>query len=123
MNSEEKALRQFFQSLRELKEEGILINKKDFNCQIGEWIVETIYDGKRAASGIQKGWDVDVKGKHIQVKCHATATGNNSRWSAVNNLTTEKVDELIIIVFSFDYKLKEYYQIPWEEATKHVRIR
>lgn len=40
----------------------------DFSYQIGEWLVEMIYEGKRATSGIQKGWDVDGKGKHLLVK-------------------------------------------------------
>ena len=67
--------------------------------------------------------DIDIDGKRIQVKAHAKASGNNNRWSAVNNEITERVDELIIVVFTFDYKLKEFYKIPWEEAIKHIRLR
>jgi sugar-specific transcriptional regulator TrmB len=123
LESKQKALKEFFQLLNNLRDEGILINKKDFTCQIGEWIIETIYNGKRATSGIQKDWDIDINGKRIQVKAHAKAEGNNNRWSAVNNKITERVDELIIIVFTFDYKLKEFYKIPWDEAIKHIRRR
>lgn len=121
--TKQRALKEFFQSLNKLRDEKILINKKDFTCQIGEWIVETIYDGKRATSGIQNGWDVDIRGRHIQVKAHAKAENNKNRWSAINNSTTEKVDELIIMVFTFDYKIKEFYQVPWEEAKRHIRLR
>jgi len=66
---------------------------------------------------------VEVKEKFIQVKAHAKKPGNNNRQSAVNNETSQRVDELIIIVFTFDYKLKEFYKVPWAEATKHIRPR
>jgi hypothetical protein len=103
-----------------LRDEQILINKKDFTCQLGEWLVEILYDGKRAESGIQKGWDVLAHGKHIQVKTHSKAEGNNNRWSAVERDSSERIDELIIIVFTQDYKLKEFYKIPWEIARYEI---
>ena len=113
----------FFQSMKALRDEGILINKKDFTCQIGEWLVEMLYDGKRATSGIQKGWDVDVKGKHIQVKAHAKAETNPAKFSAVDKDSTERIDELIIVIFSFDYKLKAFYKVPWEIAYPKIKLR
>ncbi len=117
------AVKNYIECLQILHAENILTNKKDFTCQIGEWLVETLYDGKRAISGIQKGWDVDVNGRHIQVKTHAKAEHNTNRWSAVDKESTEVIDELIIIVFSFDYKLKEFYKIPWENAVERIRSR
>ncbi len=60
LESKSIAFDAFFKSMKVLRDEGILINKKDFTCQIGEWVVEMLYEGKRATSGIQKGWDVDV---------------------------------------------------------------
>jgi hypothetical protein len=118
-----KALDNFFNAMKELREQGILINKKDFTCQIGEWLVEMIYEGKRATSGIQKGWDVDVKGKHIQVKAHAKAEANNAKFSAVDKDSTETIDELIIVVFTFDYKLKAFYKVPWNVALPLIKLR
>ena len=109
--------------MKTLRDEEILINKKDFTCQIGEWLVEMLYGGKRATSGIQKGWDVDVKGKHIQVKAHAKAETNSAKFSAVDKDSTEIIDELIIVVFTFDYKLKAFYKVPWKEALPHIKLR
>ena len=123
LQNKAKALSMFFESMKMLKEEGILVNKKDFTCQIGEWLVETIYDGKRAESGIQKGWDVDVKGKHIQVKTHAKKEGNNNRWSRVEKDSTEVIDSLVIVVFTHDYKLKEFYDVPWTDAQPMINMR
>jgi len=118
-----KALKKFFKALETLRAEGILINKKDFTCQLGEWLVETMYDGKRARSGIQPGWDVEANGMHIQVKAHAKAETNKAKFSAVNPRTKEKIDELIIVVFTQDYKLKRFYKIPWRAAKKHIHPR
>ena len=123
LKSQAQALGNFFEAMKILREEEILINKKDLTGQIGEWLVEMLYEGKRATSGIQKGWDVDVKGKHIQVKAHAKAETNNARFSAVDKDSTERIDELIIVVFTFDYKLKAFYKVPWESAVPHIKLR
>lgn len=117
------ALKAFLEAMKTLRDEGILINKKDFTCQIGEWLVEMLYEGKRATSGIQKGWDVDVKGRHIQVKAHAKAETNKASFSAVDKDSTERIDELIIVVFTFDYKLKAFYKVPWEIAYPKIKLR
>ncbi len=118
-----EALDSFFQAMKALRDEEMLINKKDFTCQIGEWLVAMLYEGKRATSGIQKGWDVNAKGKHIQVKAHAKAETNNSKFSAVSKDSTERIDELIIVVFTFDYKLEAFYKIPWNVALSHIQLR
>ena len=123
LHTKAQALDSFFKAMKTLRDEEILINKKDFTCQIGEWLVEMLYDGKRATSGIQKGWDVDVEGKHIQVKAHAKAENNSARFSAVDNDSTERIDELIIVVFTFDYKLIEFYKVSWETAYPKIKLR
>lgn len=123
LTSTQNALQSFFACLNTLRDEGILINKKDFTCQIGEWLVASIYGGERAVNAIQKGWDIDINGKHIQVKTHAKAAHNKARWSAVDCSTDELVDELVIVVFTFDYKLKEFFKVPWEEAKRAVKQR
>ncbi|MDD3876660.1 MAG: hypothetical protein PHT69_08570 [Bacteroidales bacterium] len=117
------ALKAYFDALKELYEEGILINKKDFTGQIGEWIVSSIYNGERAKSGVQKGWDVVVNGKYIQVKSHAKALKNSVKWSAIEINSTEIIDELIIIIFSHDYKIRTFYKLPWKDALKHIEQR
>jgi len=123
LQSKAQALDSFFKAMKTLRDEEILINKKDFTCQIGEWLVEMLYDGKRATSGIQKGWDIDVKGKHIQVKAHAKAETNPAKFSAVDKDSIERIDELIIVGFTFDYKLKAFYKVPWKDALPHIKLR
>lgn len=123
LQSKAQALDRFFNAMKTLRDEEILINKKDFTCQIGEWLVEMLYNGKRATSGNQEGWDVDVKGRHVQVKAHAKAETNTAKFSAVDKDSNEKIDELIIIVFTFDYKLKAFYKVPWEIAYPKIKLR
>ena len=41
----EIALKNFHKSMADLKDLDVLINKKDFTCQIGEWLVANLYDG------------------------------------------------------------------------------
>lgn len=117
------AINNYVNCLKILAENKILLNKKDFTGQLGEWLVETIYEGERATSGIQKGWDVKTKDKFIQVKSHAKAVGNSARFSVVDKDTIEKVDELIIVVFTHDYRLKEFYQVPWEIVVEKTKLR
>ncbi|QLH44789.1 MAG: hypothetical protein HWD58_03755 [Bacteroidota bacterium] len=123
MNQEKKAIENYINALKELHKLGVLKSKHDFTSQIGEWLIETIYGGKRADNSIQKGWDIDVNGYHIQVKAHAKAEGNSNRWSAVDKNETEKIDELIIIEFTRFYKILKFYKVTWSEALKHIKSR
>jgi hypothetical protein len=118
-----QAIQNYFNALEALYENGVLLNKKDFTGQLGEWLVETIYGGERAKSGIQKGWDIKVKDRYIQVKTHSKAEGNKNRWSAVEKESSARVDELIIVVFTHNYKLVELFKVPWNEAINKVKPR
>ena len=71
-----------------------MVNRHSFTNQIGEWLVETIYEGKRASSGIQAGWDVQAAHKNIQVKTHAKAINNNSNFTVISSSSKEHIDEL-----------------------------
>lgn len=115
------AFENYFSALYTLKELGITQNKKDFTSQLGEWLVETLYDGKRAESGIQKYWDIDSSIGKIQVKTHAKSNKTTARWSALKYDMDSEVDFVIIIVFSEDYKLNEFYKIPWTNCLDLIR--
>lgn len=115
------AFENYFNALYTLKELGITQNKKDFTSQLGEWLVETLYDGKRAESGIQKYWDIDSSIGKIQVKTHAKSNKTTARWSALKYDMDSEVDFVIIIVFSEDYKLNEFYKIPWTNCLDLIR--
>lgn len=117
----QNALLNYLKALRMLRELKIAPNSKDFTSQLGEWLVEQLYDGKRATSGIQKCWDVKVGNTKIQVKTHAKAASTPARWSYIKRDPTADIDELIIIVFSPEYKLKEFYKIKWSDALSLIK--
>lgn len=52
-----ESIKKYVQIIAELRDANILTNKKDFTGQIGEWLVAQLYNGKRATSANQKGWD------------------------------------------------------------------
>jgi len=116
------AINNFRTSMSTLKELGVLINQHGFTAQIGEWSVEQIFEGERSKNGIQAGWDVCANGKYIQVKTHAKAENNNANFTAISRTSKTHIDELIILNFSPEYKLKEFYHVPWIEAVKSIKF-
>lgn len=123
MNDIEKAIKDYIIALQKLNKLGVLKNKKDFTGQIGEWLVANLYDGKRSDNAIQKGWDVDVNGKYIQVKTHSKAVSNDASFTRISYYEKEGIDELIIIVFTFDYKIKHFFIVPWKIAYSLIELR
>lgn len=123
MKEIEKVIKEYINAIQNLNRLGVLKNKKDFTGQIGEWLVESLYDGKRSDNSIQKGWDVKVNGKRIQVKTHSKAESNDARFTRISYYEKETIDELIIIVFTFDYKIKNFFIVPWEKAYPLIKRR
>lgn len=117
----ENAFCQYFSALKKLQELGVSPNKKDFTSQIGEWLVMEIYNGERAKSGIQKDWDLKIDNKFVQVKTHSKANTTSARWTSIKYGEKAEIDELITVIFTSDYKLKEFYMTPWVEAFKLIR--
>lgn len=115
------ALKKFLTSLKELKRLGLTTNRKDFTSQIGEWLVSEIFEGRLADSAIQQYWDIKFADKYIQVKTHSKSATTTARWSEIKYDENAPIDELIIIVFTPDYKLKEFYKTPWSEVLKLIR--
>lgn len=54
--------------------------------------------------------------KIIQVKTHPKANKTYARWSYINFDNNSDINELIIIVFNSDYKLKEFLKVDWKDA-------
>lgn len=114
-------LTNYFKAANALKEAGLTRNKKDFTSQTGEWLVSEIYGGTMATSGIQKGWDLMVGDKRIQVKTHSKALTTPARWSVIKHDVNAEIDELIIVVFTEAYTLAEFYVVPWIDALNLIR--
>ena len=117
MEETKNAILDYKNAVKKLKKLRVLTNQKDFTGQIGEWVASIIYNGERAASGKQKGWDFISDEKKYQVKAAAKAEGNNSKQIGFNKYINEKTfDYLIIITFSEDYTLNNVFKIPYNNA-------
>jgi len=117
-----EAFEKYFSALWKLKELGVSKNQRGITSELGEWLVEVVFDGKRAVSGIQKSWDVEVGNEKIQVKTHAKAENTTARWSPIIHDEKAETTSVIIIVFSPEYKLKEFYKIPWRDCIDNKLI-
>jgi hypothetical protein len=117
-----QGLEDLFKAMKRLRELGVLNQNRDITSQVGEWLVEALFDGRRAENGINKDWDVQVGSRYVQVKTHAKAAKNTARLSSVTYGSDARIDELMICVFSSDYRLKEFYRVPWQECLPLIRM-
>ena len=98
-----------------------VLRRAQHPTKVGEWIVEEIYQGKRAENGIQKYWDVDCSLGKIQVKTHAKGDKTSARWSNIKKIETKEIDHVVIIVFNKNYELQEFYNAPWAHVFSNIR--
>lgn len=94
------------QELRDLH----VIRSERLVGEIGEWFFTALYGGERAKSSTQKDWDIVLDGKKIQIKTHAKGDKNNARWSVLK-FNGNEFDELVIIVLSKEFYLKEFFRV------------
>lgn len=88
-----------------------VIRSERMTGEIGEWLIEQIYGGARAASTSQKGYDLEIDGLRYQVKTHAKGDNNSARWTEFK-YERGVFDFFIILVLSKEYAIKELYRIP-----------
>lgn len=115
------AIKEYLICLSSLQNLGIMPLKKDFTSQIGEWFVAELYGGSKAVSATQKDWDIKLNRTYIQVKTHSKSIGNSARWTAIKHNEGANINFLITVVFTPDYKLKEFYRTPWKDALKLIK--
>ena len=100
---------------------GVVISERNVACEISEWMVTQLFGGERAESSNQPYWDVvngDIK---TQVKGHAKGDKNNTRYTEIDYSEDADITEIIIIVFSKDLQIKEFYKAPWKEIQIFIR--
>ena len=103
---------------QDLRELGVIRSERLVG-EIGEWFFTAIYGGKRAQSTTQKGWDVKLNGKKIQIKTHAKGDKNNARWTVIN-FCEDDPDELVIVVFTKEFCLKEFYRVSSKVLVNYI---
>lgn len=87
--------------------------------ELGEWLAKSIFGGQRAPSSSQKGFDIINNDRRVQVKTHAKGDDNSARWTEFK-YQRDEFDELVIIVMTKEYRLKEVYLIPEEKVFARI---
>lgn len=118
---QEFALTQYFDSLKRLREVGVLKNSKDFTGQLGEWLASSIYNGRLSDNGIQPYWDFCANGLKYQVKTHAKAATTNRTSTDIKMNPAADVDQVVIIIFDENYKLQCIYNAPYKECLPLIK--
>ena len=98
-----------------------VVRSEKIVSDIGEWFFTAIYGGERADRPTQEGWDVKLGSKKIQIKTHARGNATSARYSVVGKF--DKFDKLVIIVFTNDFFLKEFYFAPANQVERNSRKR
>ncbi|WP_282054518.1 hypothetical protein [Maribacter luteus] len=106
---------QFIYSWKQLKEEGVVKNQKDFTGQIAEWLIAELYNGTLAENGKQKDWDLIADNLKYQVKGHAKSKTSKRRDTDFNYNMNSELDVFVIVVFNEEFKLKNIFQISKSE--------
>jgi hypothetical protein len=79
--------------------------------------VSVLFSANIAASGNNKFWDlIDSHELKYQVKSHAKALTTDAKWSRIEYQTNAPINYIVIVVFDPNYKLRELYKIPFNEA-------
>ena len=115
--------RAFIKSYQKLKHFGLLRNQKDITGQLGEWLASEILEAKISSNGIEKDWDLhkeeEGKSYFYQVKAHAKSDTTDARWTRFEYSIDAQISYLVVVVFSQDYVLQEFYIVPFEFAIKN----
>ena len=82
----------------------------------GEWIACRILGASLADSRTQKGWDVEIAGKRIQVKTHAKALTNRAHRTPIPN--HPEYNELLIVVLTPCYLVSKIFRVPVEDVKR-----
>jgi len=112
----------FIKSYKKLKEYGLLRNQKDITGQLGEWLASEILGAKISSKGNNEDWDLEKekngKKTYYQVKSHAKSDSTKARWTRLEYSSEANIHKLVIVVFSQDYALREFYVVSFAKAIR-----
>lgn len=114
-----RAIDQFVSAKDVLRDLGVVRSER-LVSEIGEWFFTALFGGCKADSATQKGWDVSLDNRKIQIKTHAKGDNNSARWTEYN-YTEGACDEVVIIVFTARFYLKEFYRIPISHVVGNLK--
>jgi len=114
-----QALAEIQNGMEKLRSLGVIRSQKVVG-DLGEWLVAQVFGGEIAASKGNADWDVIADGERIQVKAHAKAADNSTRWTGFPK-PPAGVDAIAVVVFSPAFRVLELYKVPAEELGRLLR--
>ncbi len=81
--------------------------------QIGWWIVTKVFPSKNLNSVSKKAMIFKIDGMTTEVRIHKRVSPNLKRRTNLLASDSIQTDFLMIIVFTANYKIQEFYKIPW----------
>lgn len=97
------------EALDALQNAGVIRSRRSIQADLAEWIIKRLNPNSELATNkVEKGWDVKVDGRRIQVKSHSKADDNPTAWTAFKYGDFE---ELVIVVFNKFYKVKRILSV------------
>ena len=121
----ESFIKNFIDSKKKLKKQGILCTQRPFQVDFAEWYVSEFLKLKLTPTTVQKGYDaIDEKtGKTYQIKermCKTLNTSTSFDFKFKKN-KIEKFDFFIGVFFDKDYKLLAIIRVKYYDILKMGR--
>lgn len=99
-----------------------VVRSERFTAEVGEYIASQLFSHERARTTSNKGWDLQSRcGEKIQVKAHAKGPANRCSTTYIQDF--DLFDTLIIVVMTWDYRIKAVYRMPKAEAEKRSTMK
>jgi hypothetical protein len=114
-----EAITNFANALKLMKNSGVIRSGR-YTGDIGEWLVEQLYQGKRSTKMTEKGWDVmiDNSGDQLQVKTQTYDPKNTWNYfdSPQNDFT-----RFVQIILTDDILIQDIFDVPRLDFLKILR--
>jgi hypothetical protein len=117
MNEVIEAIDSMHASVRKLKSLGVIRSQK-WTADYGEWLVAKLLDCDLAQSRVQEGWDVEIKGRKVQVRT-SFIPQKGSRYTRCK--TSDEFDELIVVGLTDNMRIGKMYRIDKEQLKPIIR--
>jgi hypothetical protein len=102
------AVRNLAHAFKVLHATGIIRSRR-YIGDLGEWYIERLYGGVRAAGPTQKGWDVQLPtGERLQVK---TRSYSPTTWDYMD-ADLAHFDRLVLVRLTDDFTVRDLYEVP-----------
>lgn len=88
-----------------------IIRSQRVVSDFGEWFASKLLSMQLCSSRTQRGWDLEIPGKRVQVKTHAKAEGNRARRTTLRKNALD-FDELAVVILSNTYRVRTVYLVP-----------